>query len=101
MNPYLILNVPANADDATIRRAYLEAVRAWPPEHHAEQFQAVNVAYEKIKDAAARTHYELFDKTPPGKSPLDVVCSWARIRGGIPPLSFDALKTHLRACSKK
>ena len=101
MNPYLVLGVAEDADDATLRRAYLEAVRIWSPEHHRERFQAITSAFEKLKDPAARTQYQLFDRTPPADSPLDLLCRWANLPGRIQPLSFEALKTHLRACSKK
>lgn len=100
MNPYIVLNVTAEADDATIRRAYLESVKIWSPEHHSERFQAVTAAYEKIKDAKSRAQYELFDLKPTAESPLDLLSQWVRFRGVTKPLSSEALKALLRACSK-
>ena len=36
MDPYAALDLPADADDAAIRRRYLELVREFPPDHHPE-----------------------------------------------------------------
>ena len=100
MNPYLVLGVPLDADDARIRRAYLDAVKETPPETHPARFKEVAAAYEKIKDELARYRYELFDTTCSSDSPLEVVLrhSYATVRSA--PLGFDAMKEFLRACSK-
>ncbi|MSU62590.1 MAG: J domain-containing protein [Pedosphaera sp.] len=101
MNPYLILNLPPDADDQAVRRAYLEAIKLSPPDHDPKRFQAVSVAYEKIKDEPSRHRYTLFDRTPPGDSPLDVFFQWAHLRRQFQPLPLEAMKEWLRACSKK
>jgi curved DNA-binding protein CbpA len=100
MNPYLVLGVPLDADDARIRRAYLDAVKACPPETHPEQFKEVAAAYEKIEDELARHRYELFDKESPGDTPLEVFLRHSRRTAQATPLNFDAMKEFLRACSK-
>lgn len=100
MNPYITLGVPGDADDAAIRRAYIEAVKVSPPDHHPERFQAVAAAYDKIKDQASRDAFALFDLTPPGDSPMEVACQWARAQGTLQPLPFESLKSYLRACLK-
>ena len=100
MNPYLVLAVPPDANDQTIRRAYLEAIKISPPDHDPRRFQAVSGAYEQIKDEPSRHRYTLFDRTPPGDSPLDVFFRWAQLRGQFQPLPFEAMKEFLRACSK-
>jgi curved DNA-binding protein CbpA len=69
-DPYLILGVPAQADDATIHAAYMAAVRACPPERDAARFQAVRTAYEAIRTRKDRLAYELFDTCTPGISDL-------------------------------
>jgi curved DNA-binding protein CbpA len=100
MNPYLVLGVPLDADDQTIRRAYLEAVKISPPDHEPRRFQAVSAAYEKIKDQPSRHRYTLFDRTPMGDTPLEVFFHWAQSRRQFQPLPLSAMKEFLRACSK-
>jgi len=100
MNPYLVLGVALDADDQTIRRAHLEAVKLAPPDHDSKRFQAVSAAYEKIKDEASRHRFMLFDRSPLGDSPLDVFFRWAQLRRQFQPLPFEAMKEFLRACSK-
>lgn len=58
--PYEILEVPEQASDAEIKQAYLQKVKQFPPDHHHQQFQRVQQAYETIKDLESRTKYALF-----------------------------------------
>ncbi len=62
-NPYSILGVPADADDETIRRRYLQLTREFPPEQHPDRFAAVRAAYEKVKTLDSRVRYRLFEAT--------------------------------------
>ena len=100
MNPYLLLGVPRDATDQAIRQAYLNAVKAATPETDPERFKAVSGAYEQIKDQTSRYRYELFHTDSPGQSPLAAFASHARFSPRPAPLSFDAMKEYLRACSK-
>ena len=100
MNPYLVLGVAADANDATIRQAYLRAVKASPPDHHPARFQAISTAYEKIKDEPSRHRYELFDTSCSGDSPLDVFVRNLHHGARPAPLPFEAMKEFLRAGSK-
>lgn len=59
-NPYQILDAPEQAGDAEIKQAYLQKVKQFPPDHHHEQFQLVQQAYEAVKDLESRTQYALF-----------------------------------------
>jgi curved DNA-binding protein CbpA len=61
LDPYTVLGVSPDADDATIRRRYLELTREYPPEHAPERFAAIRSAYEQVKDLDARARYGLFD----------------------------------------
>ena len=60
-DPYAVLGLPADSDDETIRRRYLELVRQFSPEHHPEKFAAVRQAYESLRDLNTRLRYRLFE----------------------------------------
>lgn len=69
-DPYLTLGVAEDADDASIRDAYLAAVKACPPERDLQRFEAVRRAYEAIRTRKDRLAYELFDTSAPTASEL-------------------------------
>jgi curved DNA-binding protein CbpA len=60
-DPYAVLGLPADSDDETIRRRYLELVRQFSPERHPEKFAAVRQAYESLRDLDTRLRYRLFE----------------------------------------
>ena len=64
-DPYLILGVTPDSDDASIQAAYLAAIKRCPPERDAERFAEVRVAYEAIRTHKDRLAFELFDVSPP------------------------------------
>ena len=64
-DPYLILGLAPDADDAAVRSAYLAAVAACPPERDPHRFEALHSAYEALRDRRARLAQALFDQTPP------------------------------------
>lgn len=65
-DPYFILSVsPVNADDETVRAAYLSAIRACPPETNRHRFEQVRAAYEAISTVRGRLNHALFDPTAP------------------------------------
>src|SRR5215831_5872370 len=61
VDPFSVLGLPADSDDETIRRRYLELVRQFTPEHHPEKFAAVRQAYEHLRDINTRLRYRLFE----------------------------------------
>ncbi len=99
MNPYLVLGVPLEADDQTIRQAYLKAIKDSPPDADAKRFQAVSQAYEKIKDQESRHCHILFNRNCPADSPLDVLARYASHRRPA-PLAFEAMKEFLQSVAK-
>lgn len=99
MNPYLVLGVPSEANDQTIRQAYLSAIKESPPDVDPKRFQAVNRAYEKIKDKESRHRHILFDHDCPGDSPLDALARYASHRR-LEPLPFDDMKEFLRSVAR-
>lgn len=61
-DPYRILGVtPENADDDSIRQAYLDGLRAHPPESDPEGFQRLRDAYDKLSSHKHRVAHALFD----------------------------------------
>ena len=60
-DPYAVLGLPADSDDETIRRRYLELVKQFSPEHHPEKFADIRQAYESLRDLETRLRYRLFE----------------------------------------
>jgi len=70
-DPYLILGIGQDADDAAVERAYVEAVKRCPPERDAERFNAIRQAHEQLRTRRDRLGHALFDQTPP--DPADIL----------------------------
>jgi curved DNA-binding protein CbpA len=86
MNPYDLLGVTPDDDDLTVRNAYLEAVKRFPPERCPEQFSAVNEAYQSIKDEDSRLRDLLFNTQSAVASPMDAVRQhFSQRRRRVPP----------------
>ena len=64
-DPYLILGLPLDADDAAVHAAYLAAVKACPPERDPRRFESLRAAYEALRTRRDRLAQALFDTTPP------------------------------------
>jgi curved DNA-binding protein CbpA len=86
---YDILGVSPHADEAEIRRRYLELVREFPPDRAPERFAAIRAAYDDVRDPARRLSTLLFE---PGTSDsLDAIVADLRGRLGAARLPLDAL----------
>ena len=96
MNPYFVLGVSPEADDETIRQAYLKAVKEFSPDTNPTRFKAVSQAYEKIKDEASRHRHALFNQDCPGDSPLDAFVRHHRLQGAPRPAEMTVMKGFLR-----
>ena len=83
--PFDLLGVEPSADDETIKKAYLKKVRAFPPDHAPDEFQAVRAAYEAIKTEKARLAYELFHQPS-----VDIASLWHDLVGHPPPRRPDS-----------
>ena len=64
-NPYQVLGIARDADDATVRAAYLRAVQHCPPDRDAERFAALRRAFDAVATHRLRVANDLFDKEPP------------------------------------
>jgi DnaJ-class molecular chaperone len=53
-DPFTILGVTEEADDAEIRRRYLTLVREYPPDRAPERFQELRAAYDALSDERKR-----------------------------------------------
>jgi curved DNA-binding protein CbpA len=62
MNYYLILGIPVDADEETIRHAFRVLARRYHPDagagSSAEQFRRIFEAYETLRDPARRALYD-------------------------------------------
>jgi curved DNA-binding protein CbpA len=68
-DPYAVLALARDADDAAIKRAYFQRVRKYPPEQNPEQFQQIRRAYEQLRDPEQRSLIGLFLLQEPPKRP--------------------------------
>ena len=59
-DPYLVLDVPEDASQEDIRRAYLEKIHACPPERAPEAFQEISAAFKLIGDTISRARLRTF-----------------------------------------
>jgi curved DNA-binding protein CbpA len=60
IDPYEVLGLPHDADEAATRQRYLELVRQFPPDRAPERFAAIRAAYEQVRDPAVRLEAQLF-----------------------------------------
>ncbi|MGL4422767.1 MAG: J domain-containing protein [Gemmataceae bacterium] len=49
MEPYALLGVTLNDDDATIRQRYLALIRQFTPEQHPAEFARIQAAYQQVQ----------------------------------------------------
>lgn len=64
-DPYQVLGIARDADDAAVRAAYLAAVRLCPPDRDAERFAALRRAFDALASHRLRLANDLFGKEPP------------------------------------
>ena len=101
MNPYLILGVPPDADDRTVRQAYLDKIRVATPERDPRQFQALTAAYTQVQDMTSRRRHILFDTSVPARSLTGAFLDATVLSPTPEPLPLQALKEFLRSCATK
>lgn len=68
--PFEILDIPEDSEDTAVKKAYLQMVRRYPPEHCPADFQRIRASYELIRTQKDRLRYSLFDTTLPGVKEL-------------------------------
>jgi curved DNA-binding protein CbpA len=93
-DPYTVLGLPADSDDETIRRRYLELVKEFSPERHPEKFGAVRQAYECLRDEGKRLRYRLFEA---GKDEsIEAIIKEISCRSSRPRVSLEKLLSLLK-----
>lgn len=101
MNPFDVLGVPVDADDRTVRAAYLALVKRYPPERYPERHMAINTAYQALKDENSRLQYLLFDTQPGGASPMEVVAGHFRWCDRRKPPDWETLRHRILECASR
>jgi curved DNA-binding protein CbpA len=59
-DPYQTLGLSPEADEAAVRRRYLELVRRHPPDRSPDRFAEIRAAYEQLRDPVKRLEQRLF-----------------------------------------
>ena len=59
-NPFEVLGIARNADEAAIKQAYFALVREHSPERDPAGFKRIRAAYEKLRNASDRVSTNLF-----------------------------------------
>ena len=59
-----VLHLDADADEAEVRAAYLEQIKAHPPDTDPEAFEQIRDAYELMSDPQRRVRHLLFSADP-------------------------------------
>src|SRR5437879_3101896 len=88
-DPYEVLGLPPHADEAELRRRYLDLVREFPPDRAPERFAAIHAAYDAVRDPARRLETRLFN--PSTTDSLDALAADLRARLAAARLPVDVL----------
>ena len=83
-DPYVVLGLGLDADEKAIRSAYLEKIKAFPPEREPEQFERIRDAYALLRDPRRRIKYMLFHSDR-GESFADLLTGSDRSRVFVGP----------------
>ncbi|MEZ6063779.1 MAG: J domain-containing protein [Planctomycetaceae bacterium] len=60
LDPYTVLDLNNDADDAQVRSRYLQLVRQFPPEKDPQKFAEIRSAYDALRDPLQRLKDQLF-----------------------------------------
>ena len=93
--PYQILGVSETATDADVKLAYLQQVKAYPPDRDQNRFLQIQQAYQTIKDQDSRLRYALFNF--PSVEFNQILDQAFRQDSALPALSADDLMKLLHA----
>lgn len=91
-DPHLVLEVDRGASTAEVRLAYLQLVRAHPPERDPEGFKRVREAYEVLRSPRKRAEVTLLEL-----GDLSLALDPATLRESPPPPPPEQFAEHLLA----
>jgi curved DNA-binding protein CbpA len=77
-DPYEVLGLPRFAEEAEIRRRYLELVRQFSPDRDPSRFAEIRAAYEQLRDPDRLLESQLFARD--SKDTLEAIASGLRAR---------------------
>jgi curved DNA-binding protein CbpA len=60
VDPYQTLGLSSDADEATVRRRYLELVKQYSPEKSPQKFSQIRAAYDELRDPVRRLTKQIF-----------------------------------------
>ncbi len=63
--PFQILRLTEDADDESVKKAYLAGVQRYSPDQSPREFQRIRAAYETIKNSRDRLSFRLFASSLP------------------------------------
>ena len=63
-DPWEILGIERDTDEATIREAYLKCVKAHPPSRDPEKAEQIRAAYDQLKDPLTRAECAVLSAEP-------------------------------------
>lgn len=90
-DPYDVLELPRDADEAAIRARYLELVRRFPPDREPGRFAAIREAYDAVRDPTRRLANLLFDVASTDSIDLVAADLRARLRDHLDRVPIDDL----------
>lgn len=93
MTLHEILGISPSATEPEIRAAYLEKVKAFPPDRSPEEFEKIRDAYETLRDPRQRFLAQLLDTEFIKPLPQIIVPAQQRRAFVGPQLWLEALKS--------
>lgn len=88
-DPYEVLGLANDAEDAEIRARYLELVRQFPPDRDPERFAEIRVAFDEVRDPARRLGSQILKWSTTDS--LDAIAADLRARLAPERLPLDVL----------
>ncbi len=88
-DPYEVLGVSRQADDAEVRNRYLQLVREFPPDRAPDRFAEIRAAFDQLRDPVALLEKQLFSAST--MDSLDALAADLRNRLRGSHLPMDAL----------
>ena len=101
MNPYFVLQIPHDANDETVRKAYLKAVQIATPESDPSRFKEISQAYEKIKSKEDRLQYEWSRQVIYDGTPVEIFRQCLSFHPPTRPPDHEFMRGYLRDCLKQ